>query len=178
MEFVSGLAVVLLALVGYCSGAVLGARKRVPVPGLLDLLVVLGIWIAALATRAALGKWLAIAVWLGIGLVVGAFLAVLRKKQYAPAKSSAKSVADHRGFFAKLGDSWKGFARRMGNYQSRVLMSALYFTVVLPFGFGVTVFGDPLAIKQNGNADDGSQSNWRVKTLPVVPSLDEAGRQY
>ncbi len=48
MEFVSGLALVLLTLVGYSSGAVLGARRKTPVPGLFDLLVVVILWAAAL----------------------------------------------------------------------------------------------------------------------------------
>jgi hypothetical protein len=165
MEFVSGLALVLLTLVGFSSGAVLGARRKTPVPHLPDLLVIVALWIAALLTRPALGKWQAIAVWLVAGMVVGVFTARARLDQYP--KASAEAPA------RTLWEAWKGFARRMGNFQSRMLMSFLYFTVVLPFGLAVTGLSDPLHIKRIV-----SQSNWQPKHLPAKPSLDEAGRQF
>jgi uncharacterized membrane protein YoaK (UPF0700 family) len=166
MEFVSGLALVLLTLVGYSSGAVLGARRKTPVPGLLDLLVVVILWAAALLTRSAFGKWPAIAAWLAIGLLVGALLARVRVEQYpkAPASASARN----------LWEAWKGFARHMGNYQSRTLMGFLYFTVVLPFGTAVTLLSDPLKIKQAGRLS----TTWQPKHIAVKPSLEEAGRQF
>ena len=165
MEFVSGLALVLLTLVGFSSGAVLGARHKTPVPHLPDLLVIIALWIAALLTRLALGKWQAIVVWLVAGIVVGVFMAHARLDQYANASDGAPPRT--------LWEAWKGFARRMGNFQSRVLMSFLYFTVVLPFGLAVTGLSDPLHIRRTA-----SQSNWQPKHLPVKPTLDEAGRQF
>jgi hypothetical protein len=178
MEFISGLALVLLALVGYSSGAVIGARGRTPVPGILDLVVVVCIWIVALTTRYLLGKWLAIAIWLVAGLVIAALLAVARLKQYAKTKSSGRAKGSGQGPLAKVWESWKGFSRRMGNYQSRVLMALLYFTVVLPFGLGVTLLGDPLKIKHSGSWSDVTLTNWRPKHAPITPSLEEAGRQF
>ena len=178
MEFISGLALVLLALVGYSSGAVIGARGRAAVPGILDLLVVVCIWVVALTTRFMLGKWLAVAVWLVAGLIVGALLAAARLKQYAKTKSTGQTKRSDQGPFARAWGSWKGFSRRMGNYQSRVLMAILYFTVVLPFGLGVTLFGDPLKIKHSGSWSDAWLSNWKPKHVPVTPSLEEAGRQF
>jgi hypothetical protein len=178
MEFVSGLALVLLSLVGYSSGSVIGARGRVAAPAILDLLVVVCVWVVALVTRGALGKWLAIAVWLVVGLMVGAVLAALRRGSYAKAKAADSSQAGSRGPLAAIWEGWKAFSRRMGNYQSRVLMGFLYFTVVLPFGLGVTLFGDPLKIKHKGEWSDTSHSNWQPKHLPVEPSLEEAWRQF
>jgi hypothetical protein len=165
MEFVSGLALVLLTLVGYSSGAVLGARRKTPVPGLFDLLLILVLWAAALATRIALGKWLAIVVWLAAGIAVGALLAHARLSRYPKDDSGPPS--------GSLWQVWKGFARRMGNYQSRVVMSLLYFSVVLPFGLALTAVGDPLHIKRTAGP-----SNWQPKHNVVKPSLEEAGRQY
>jgi len=178
MNFISGLALVLLALVGYSSGAVVGARGKAAVPGILDLLVVVCIWAVALSTRFLLGKWLAIAVWLVVGLIVGAILAVARLKQYAESKSTGQTGKADQGFFAQIWESWKGFSHRMGNYQSRVLMAILYFTVVLPFGLGVTLLGDPLKIKHSRDWNDVLLSNWQPKHVPAAPSLEEAGRQF
>jgi hypothetical protein len=165
MELVSGLALVLLTLVGYSSGAVLGAPRRTPVPALLDLAVVLSLWVVALVTRPELGKWGAIGAWLVVGILDGAVLSRARAGRYPKAKTGAPA--------ASLWQAWKGFARRMGNYQSRMLMAYLYFTLVLPFGLGVALLSDPLRLKPGA-----AESNWRPKQLPVKPSPGEAGRQY
>jgi hypothetical protein len=165
MDFIAGLALVLLALVGYSSGSVLGAKGRTAVPGLADLAVIVVIWIAALATRNALGKWGAIGAWLVMGLVLGAILARVRADSYPKAQPLNTGSG--------LWNAWKGFARKMGNYQSRVLMAFIYFTVVLPFGLGVTLLGDPLRIKRTHGS-----SNWQPKELPLKPSIDEARSQF
>lgn len=165
MDSIAGLALVLLALVGYSSGSVLGAKERTAVPGVADLLIIIVMWMAALATRNALGKWSAIGAWLVIGLVLGAILAWVRADSYPKARSVNKG--------GSLWNAWKDFARKMGNYQSRVLMAFVYFLVVLPFGLGVTLLGDPLRIKRpHGN------SNWQPKELPLKPSIDEARGQF
>jgi hypothetical protein len=165
MDFIAGLALVLLTLVGYSSGSVLGAKRRAAVPGIADLLVIVLMWMAAFATRSVLGKWSAIGTWLVVGLALGAVLAWARADSY----SRAQPLNTGSG----LWNAWKGFARQMGNYQSRVLMALVYFSVVLPFGLGVTLLGDPLKIKRAH-----SNSNWRPKELPLKPSLDEARRQF
>jgi hypothetical protein len=61
----------------------------------------------------------------------------------------------------------------MGNYQSRVLMAFAYFTVVLPFGLGTRLLGDPLRIKRTPG-----DSNWQAKELTIRPSFEEARRQF
>jgi hypothetical protein len=165
MDFIAGLALVLLALVGYSSGSVLGAKGRAAVPGIADLAVIIVLWTAALATRNALGKWSAIGAWLVVGLVLGVALAWMRADSYPKAQPLNTGSG--------LWNAWKGFARKMGNYQSRVLMAFIYFTVVLPFGLGMTLLGDPLRIKRTcGN------SNWQPKELPLKPSIDEARSQF
>ena len=165
MDFIAGLALILLALVGYSSGSVLGAKGRTAVPGIADLVVIVVLWIAALATRNALGKWSAIGVWLAVGLVLGTVLARLRAGSYPRAQPLNRG----RGLWI----AWKDFARKMGNYQSRVWMAFVYFTVVLPFGLGMTLLGDPLGLKRSH-----SDSNWRPKELPLKPSIDEARSQF
>lgn len=163
MEFVSGLALILLTLAGYSGGAVLGARQRAPLPAWSDLLVIVVLWAGALVSRDGLGRWTAIALWLAAGLVVGAALASARRASYAKSKPEPPA--------ANLWQAWKRFARRMGNYQSRVLMALLYFTVLLPFGLGVRLLSDPLHIKRRG------ASTWQAKQLLVKPTLEEAARQ-
>ncbi len=165
MELISGIALILLTLTGYSAGAALGARGKIPVPGLLDLLVVVLLWGGAVSTRAALGRWPAIGVWVLTGLIIGLILARARLAQYPK--------AEHNPSAANLWQAWKAFARRMGNYQGRILMAFLYFTVVLPFGAAATVLGDPLGIKRKKGI-----SNWQPKHISTKPSVEEAGRQY
>jgi hypothetical protein len=164
MEVIAAIALVLLTLVGYSSGSVIGATGRTPAPRLLDLLVVIVLWISALATRSALGKWSAIIIWLVIGLVLGMALARIRIRSYP--KAQPLNVGPG------LWNAWKGFASRMGNYQSRVLMAFVYFVIVLPFGLGVTLLSDPLNIKRSQ-----TPSNWHPKELPLRPSIEEAREQ-
>jgi hypothetical protein len=38
-------------------------------------------------------------------------------------------------------------SRAIGNFQARVLLTILYFTVVLPFGVGSRLFSDPMRIR-------------------------------
>ncbi len=133
-------------------------------PRILDLFVIIFLWIAALATRSALGKWSAILIWLAIGLILGMALARIRLDRYAKAQPLDTGPG--------LWNAWKGFARRMGNYQSRVLMAFIYFVVVLPFGVGVTLLADPLRVKQARGP-----SNWQPKELPLKPSIKEAREQ-
>ncbi len=177
MGFLSGLALVLLSLVGYSSGAVLGARGRTPVPGIVDLVIVVVMWVVALWTRPFFGKWAAVGLWIVLGLILGAIVAAIRADSFAKAKAG-QPPSSSAGFFGRIWQSWKGFSRRMGNYQSRVMMAFLYFTVVLPFGLGVTLLGDPLHIKRATKWADSTSTNWKQKQLPLNPSLEEAGRQF
>ena len=46
-----------------------------------------------------------------------------------------------------LWGAWKRLARKIGNFQARVILTVLYAVVVLPFGLLVRLFSDPLHIK-------------------------------
>ena len=97
-----GLALVLLTLVGYSSGAMLAGKGRQVIPGLLDLAVVVVLWIGALVTRAALGKGLAILAWLIARLILGAGLTGLRKGKYPDRKQEALMAAQDAGGVATV----------------------------------------------------------------------------
>jgi len=42
----------------------------------------------------------------------------------------------------------KRFARQLGNFQARVLLTIFYFVLVLPFGLAVRLLADPLRAKK------------------------------
>ena len=43
----------------------------------------------------------------------------------------------------KLWDRWMVLARKIGKFQSRILLTFFYFVIVLPFGLAVRLFADP-----------------------------------
>ena len=170
MGFLSGLALVLLTLVGYSGGAAICGKGRKVTPELFDLLVVVMMWGVALATREWLGKWLAIGVWIVIGLAVGAAGSALRRDRY-PAEKAGEMPANVRGL-KRLWEGWKAFGLRTGNYQSRVLLGLFYFLVVVPFGVPVRLFSDPLRMKARR-----SGSAW-VAREKSGPDLESARSQF
>jgi hypothetical protein len=45
--------------------------------------------------------------------------------------------------------AWKRLARKIGDFQARVLLTVLYAVVVLPFGVLTRMFSDPLKLKKH-----------------------------
>jgi hypothetical protein len=172
MDFISRLALVLLTLAGYSMGAVLGSRDKSATPQPVDLGVVVILWIAALASRAGLGRWTAIGLWLvAAGLVSCGLISLRRNKMPARATRATTSIRA-RNSLKGLWEGWKGFAREMGNYQSRILLTFFYFVAVAPFGLLVRLFGDPLRVKLSTGP-----SFWITRD-PASTELDEARRQF
>ena len=54
----------------------------------------------------------------------------------------------------KVWQAWKRIGQVIGDTIARVVLTIFYFTVFLPFGLGVRLWGDPLAIRPRG------QSTW------------------
>jgi hypothetical protein len=48
----------------------------------------------------------------------------------------------------RIWQAWKRIAHKIGNFQSRVLLTIFYFIFVLPFGLAARLFSDPLRIKK------------------------------
>lgn len=71
----------------------------------------------------------------------------------------------------RLWETWKVFARALGDLVGRVLLTLFYVIVFAPFGIGVRLLADPLRIK----AQERSRWNARHK---FDDSLDRAGRLF
>ena len=48
--------------------------------------------------------------------------------------------------------AWKRFGQFMGDLIGRLVLTVFYFTVFMPFGLGVRLLGDPLAIRPLSHA--------------------------
>lgn len=169
--FFSGLALVLLTLVGYSTGAVIGSRDKSVAPKLLDLCIVVVLLIAALTSRTVLDRWVAIGVWLVIGGLVSLVLSRVRRGKM-PTQTEKKGPVREGNRFTRLWESWKSFAADMGNYQGRILLAFFYFVIVTPFGLLARLLSDPLRLKYSA-----SNSFW-VSRSGVSTELDEARRQF
>ncbi len=66
-------------------------------------------------------------------------------------------------------ENWKRFGKWMGDQVARVILTILYFTLVLPFGLGLRLLSDPLGRK--------SVPEWTEKDMPEA-SLDQAGNLF
>lgn len=48
----------------------------------------------------------------------------------------------------RLWKDWKRLAHRIGDFQARVMLTAMYAVLILPFGLAVRFFSDTLRIKK------------------------------
>jgi len=65
---------------------------------------------------------------------------------------------------------WQKVAKRIGDFQARLILSLFYLLIVLPIGLIARMFSDPLALKK-------SAAHWNAK--PSSPSrIDDARRQF
>jgi hypothetical protein len=47
----------------------------------------------------------------------------------------------------RLWQAWKRFGRILGDLVGRIVLTIFYFTIFMPFGLGVRLFGDRLDVK-------------------------------
>ncbi|HHL39094.1 MAG TPA: hypothetical protein ENJ37_01170 [Deltaproteobacteria bacterium] len=72
----------------------------------------------------------------------------------------------------RLWEKWKVLAVKIGEFNSRVILTVFYFVIMLPFGVGARLFSDPLSMKRKRNA-----SYW-VDREAAAPTLQDAKRQF
>lgn len=67
-------------------------------------------------------------------------------------------------------ERWKIIARKIGNFQARVILTVFYFSIALPFGVVYRLVSDPLSVKRRG-------PQWWVRDEPPL-SLERFRQQY
>jgi len=73
-----------------------------------------------------------------------------------------------------LWNRWLVLAQKIGKFQSRIVLTVVYFVIVLPFGLGVRLLADPLRIRRRSVQ---AQSNWSARQTSDV-DLDASYRQF
>lgn len=74
--------------------------------------------------------------------------------------------------FRRLWPAWQRIGRKIGDFQARVLLTIVYFTLVAPFALVVRWSADPLALKA------GTPRGWRVRRTDDVDVMASARRQF
>lgn len=175
METLSFIVLILLSLVGYSGGAVGKAGRFVDLkPQIVDLTLVLIIWIGAIYSRITLhlNKWILIFIWVILSIVIGVLAILLRRLTEEKSSSNKESERVPINLIKNLWQSWKNFSKRMGSFQSRIILSLFYFIFVTPFALGVRIFSDPLNIKHKS-----SKSHWLLKK-EIKYDLEQYRRQF
>ena len=52
-----------------------------------------------------------------------------------------------KAIFKSLFARWKIIAHKIGEFQSRLILSVFYFVIFAPFALGLKMFSDPLQLK-------------------------------
>jgi hypothetical protein len=71
-----------------------------------------------------------------------------------------------------LWEWWKRVARRIGDFQARIILTIFYFLILGPFALVVRFWSDPLAIKAN------TPRGWRLKDDQRDNPVEQATRQF
>ena len=93
-------------------------------------------------------------------------------RESVPAMKTEVQKRPQPGFFRGLWEGWKRIAKKVGNFQARVLMAIFYFTVFCPFALAVRWGSDPLAIKAE------APQGWQPLGDPEGSPLDRARKQF
>ena len=72
----------------------------------------------------------------------------------------------------KIWTAWKRVGQFIGDFIARVVLSLFYFTLFVPSGVGVRLFGDPLDMKAKAN------HSWWLQRATRDLALDDARRQF
>jgi hypothetical protein len=71
----------------------------------------------------------------------------------------------------KLWEWWKRVARKIGDFQARILLTIFYFIILGPFALAIRLGSDPLAIKAS------SPHGWHHKTDVKGTPIEQATKQ-
>ena len=175
MDTISSVVLILLSMAGYSVGAIGKAGKfRELKPQILDLILVVIVWTGAIYSRTALdiNKWLLILTWISLSIIIGIMAVIPRKLSKEMSSKEKLQKGTSENFLKRIWQSWKDFSKRMGSFQSRLILSLFFFLIASPFALAVKIFSDPLKLKLPGG-----KSYWYPKK-EVIADLDHFRRQF
>jgi hypothetical protein len=90
-----------------------------------------------------------------------------------PASSSANlRDREQPSLPRRIWNGWKRVARKIGDFQARVILSVFYFLVLAPFALVSRLSGDSLAARQ------AAAHGWIPKPARAGNPMEEASKQF
>jgi hypothetical protein len=175
MNALSYIALILLSLAGYSGGAACKAGEQIDLkPKIIDLVLVAIIWTGAIYSRTShdLNKWLLILIWLILSIIIGVLAISLRKLHKEKSFSQNDIPKTPANVFKKIWQDWNDFSKRMGIFQSRILLSLFFFVLVSPFAIAAKIFSDPLRLKYR------RLTSWWIPKKETKNELEQFRRQF
>ena len=71
-----------------------------------------------------------------------------------------------------LWEWWKRVARKIGDFQARIILTIFYFIVLGPFALAIRLWSDPLAIKAS------THKCWHNKSEVKGTPMEQATKQF
>jgi lipopolysaccharide/colanic/teichoic acid biosynthesis glycosyltransferase len=88
-------------------------------------------------------------------------------------KSRKNKENKKQHIFRRGWEGWKKIARKIGDFNARVILTIFYFILMLPFALLVRLLTDPLHIKEK------SVKRWRmIEKKPDLTPLERAEKQF
>ena len=77
-----------------------------------------------------------------------------------------------KSILRKSWEWWKRVARKIGDFQARIILTIFYFIILGPFALGLRMGSDPLAIKAS------TLRGWHPKTDGKGTPIEQATKQF
>jgi len=175
MEILEFLVLIFMSLVSYSGGAVSKAGKFIDFkPNIFDLILVMIIWAGAIYSRITfdLNKCLLIIIWVFLSIIAGRLTLFFRALPDKNIPGDKKLPKASTNIFNKLWQNWKDFSKKIGIFESRIMLSLFFFIFISPFALAVKLFSKPLKIKMQ---DD--ESYWLLRK-EIKNDLEQYKRQF
>lgn len=155
MDVLHAIALFLITLFSFSTGAVATARESAVRPALPDVVGAVVVGTAVVVWTGELAAWLSFPIGIASGVVVGAVVVGLRR---ALGESPGRESVGFRRE-SESEPRWRRFLNRIGNFQARLFMTLLYFTLVAPFALIARLAQDPLNLEHDGTPE----THWRER---------------
>ena len=87
--------------------------------------------------------------------------------------SDRKKGSEQQHLLRRIWNGWKKIARKIGDFNARVILTVFYFVLLMPFAVVVRLFTDPLEIKKD------AKKGWQIKEeKPGATPMERAARQF
>ena len=179
----SSLVLVVLAV---SSGAVLGARRttdrrgRAASPGFVDALIISSCWAGRLITsRQGIPNSHSLVIWIAIALCASYAVHRFQRQWYGQGVRERESLVSDTSQSLKTPEAGTRIRKRLrawasdvGGFQTRLILAGLYYSLFMPFGLTVGLWGDPLKLRTKSPG-----TSWEPRPSDDA-TLKESGRQF